>query len=369
MMGKHTPMLVVIIGIVVGVVLGASIPVPKVTYELIMPGGTFPYCHACSIQELYDGTVVAVFHAGTNEGNEDLSIWTSRRDPATGTWSPITVAAKTPGVCDMNPSLYMNDNGVLYLDFHFGSDSITDPNSCSTHSWEGAYVSSSDGGVTWSSVTYLPKGFLAGIKNKCITLSNGNVLCPSSTESGHVDELIGIWQSHMETTDQDYQHWEKSNDIDVFHEHETWCQGPIQPTLFELETPGKLTCLLRTSCDWLAQSYSDDYGLSWQKLADPTDLMNPGAGIDGVRMYGDGAYLGFLLMMNNSTQQRCPLTLAHSGDWGETWEYVADIETDCTGSYQYPAIVQSRTNPKVAHVCYTLDYGNRTMAYAKLQWS
>ena len=33
--------------------------------------------------------------------------------------------------------------------------------------------------------------YLAGIKNKCITLSNDAVLCPSSTEAV-LDHLIGI---------------------------------------------------------------------------------------------------------------------------------------------------------------------------------
>jgi len=352
--------------IAVGCVV-SEIAQPRVSYELILPGGTFHYTHACSIQELWDGTIVAVFHAGSGEGKQDCTIYTSRRDPKLGTWSEVAVAAKTPGVCDMNPSLFLSNDGILFLDFHFGSDSHLSPEECSTHSWEGAYVFSKDGGVTWSTITYLPKGFLAGIKNKCITLSNNNVLCPSSTEAV-LHNLIGIWQSHMETTDQGWTHWEKSNDIAVFHEHSSWCQGPIQPTLFELEQNGKILALMRTSCSYIAQATSTDYGLSWSRTADPTDLINPGAGIDGVRMYGGGADLGLLLMMNNSTEHRCPLTIAHSGDWGKTWEHVMDIETDCSGGYEYPAIVQSRTDPRAAHVCYTYNKGNRTMAYARLQW-
>ena len=98
-------------------------------------------------------------------------------------------------------------------------------------------------------------------------------------------------------------------------------------------------------------------------------------------MYGNASDLGLLLMMNNSTESRCPLTLAHSGDWGHTWEHVTplspqvfnflkvtDIETDCNGSYEYPAIVQSRTSDRVAHVCFTYNYDGRHMEYARLSW-
>eukprot|EP01105_Mastigella_eilhardi_P016624 TRINITY_DN37_c1_g2_i3.p1 TRINITY_DN37_c1_g2~~TRINITY_DN37_c1_g2_i3.p1 ORF type:complete len:368 (-),score=90.64 TRINITY_DN37_c1_g2_i3:99-1202(-) len=357
--------------VVAAVALATSacgITVPAVTYEKLLPANSFPYAHACSLQELADGTIVAVFHAGSTEDAEDLAIYVTRRNATTGEWSPAEVAVKTPGVCDMNPSLFLNDYGTLFLDFHFGGDILTTPGECSTHSWSGAFVSSSDGGVTWSNVTYLPKGYLAGIKNKCITLSNDNVLCPSSTEAV-MDELVGIWEAHMETTDQWYVHWEKSNDISFFYEHEHLCQGVIQPTLFELETPGHVLTLMRTSCKYLAQAHSENYGLSWPYFASKTELMNPGAGIDGVRMYGDGADLGLLLMMNNSTSSRCPLTLAHSGDWGQSWEHVTDIESDCTGSYAYPAIVQSRTNPRVAHVCYSFSAGTSNMAYARLDWS
>ncbi|KAH3763782.1 BNR/Asp-box repeat domain protein [Pelomyxa schiedti] len=347
-----------------------GIAIPSVNYELILPMGTFPYCHACSLQELHDGTIVVVFHAGSSEDAEDVAIYTSRRDPSSGVWSDVEEAVKIPGVCNMNPSLFLNDDGTLFLDFHYGSDSLINPNpnKCDPATWSGAYVSSVDGGITWSNITYLADGFLAGIKNKCITLSNNKVLCPSSTESGEIDNLIGVWQSHMETTDQQWVNWQRSNDIAMFSENDHYCRGVIQPTLFELDTPGQMLALMRSSCNYLAQSSSSDYGITWPRYASPTNLSNPGAGIDGVRMYGSGSDLGFLLMMNNSTYRRCPLTLAHSGDWGATWEHVVDIETDCVGTYEYPAIVQSVTEPRTAHVCYSYNFRERTMAYARMQW-
>lgn len=56
----------------------------------------------------------------SGEDNSDLAIYASRRDPTTGIWSDVEVAAKTPDVCDMNPSLFLSDNGTLFLDFHTG---------------------------------------------------------------------------------------------------------------------------------------------------------------------------------------------------------------------------------------------------------
>eukprot|EP01105_Mastigella_eilhardi_P017545 TRINITY_DN4031_c0_g1_i3.p1 TRINITY_DN4031_c0_g1~~TRINITY_DN4031_c0_g1_i3.p1 ORF type:complete len:275 (+),score=28.52 TRINITY_DN4031_c0_g1_i3:343-1167(+) len=274
----------------------------------------------------------------------------------------------------MNPSLYVNDSGALFLDFHIGGD-VINPAKCSTRGWYGAYVQSTDYGVTWSNITYLPKGFLAGIKNKCITLSSGRVLCPSSTEA--VDyNLLAIWRAHMETTDQDWVSWETSNEITFSHNSFHLCQGVIQPTLFEItEHPGEVLALMRSGCKCLAKSKSYDYGRTWQDSAEATDLPNPGlhgSGVDGVRMFGDGVDLGLILVINNSTRERCPLTLVHSGDLGATWEHVLDIEGDCEllgATYEYPAVVQGRRNQRSAHVCYSYNSNDRTMAYSRLEWS
>jgi hypothetical protein len=45
------------------------------------------------------------------------------------------------------------------------------------------------------------------------------------------------------------------------------------------------------------------------------------------------------------------------------------LVADLSGKYEYPAVIQSRFDPRLAHTCYTHTMnGTRVMAYAKLQF-
>eukprot|EP00823_Brevimastigomonas_motovehiculus_P004512 TRINITY_DN298_c0_g1_i1.p1 TRINITY_DN298_c0_g1~~TRINITY_DN298_c0_g1_i1.p1 ORF type:complete len:365 (-),score=57.18 TRINITY_DN298_c0_g1_i1:136-1230(-) len=349
--------------------LAASLtPKPKVQKEMLMKSFPYNYVHACSIQQLMDGTVVAVFHGGSGEDKIDSTVYTTRRDAKTGQWSEVKVAAKTPNVCDANPSLYRNPKDELYVAFHVDG-SLTDPGSCSTKRWHGRYSWSKDGGLTWGDVQNpsgkdLPSGYLGGIKNKCIDVSNGDVLCPSSTEG--ILEIVPYYRSHIEITNRNFSVWSKSNDI-LFPE----CifGGVIQPTLFETQ-PGHILALMRSSCKIIAKSYSTNYGRTFSTPIVPSGLPNPGAGIDGVKMENQ-ADLGLMLMFNNGTSGRNSLTLAHSVDSGETWEHIIDLEPyNAQGSYAYPAVIQDRLNPRKVLTCYTHELnGTRLMAFASIDFS
>lgn len=133
-------------------------------------------------------------------------------------------------------------------------------------------------------------------------ISNGAVLCPSSTESIH--DIIPVWQvcaccdslccqsvisflklvrcglqAHVETTDQNYTNWSMSNNFTLLCLAEGG-QGIIQPTLTEV-APGEILALVRTSgCGVIAMSKSYDYGRTFSHPANETSLPNPGAGID-----------------------------------------------------------------------------------------
>eukprot|EP01113_Clastostelium_recurvatum_P022649 TRINITY_DN2707_c1_g1_i7.p1 TRINITY_DN2707_c1_g1~~TRINITY_DN2707_c1_g1_i7.p1 ORF type:complete len:562 (-),score=92.90 TRINITY_DN2707_c1_g1_i7:81-1613(-) len=347
--------------------LPSSLPPPKVlVQQLLFTNASFPYCHVCSIVENDDGSLVAVFQAGPYEDSPQSSIWTTRKLPNAQDWSPPVIALTLKGVCSMNPSLYQNEAGVIFLTFHYGGNP---DGSCNTDRWKGAYIKSLDGGVTWqnTSITYLPTGYLGGIKNKCIKLSNGAVLCPSSTEST-VDTLIEFWQAHVETTNDNFTAWNTSNEIQFNYANDRFCvyYGTIQPTLTEIE-PGHVLSLQRTGCGVIAQSHSYDYGRTFESPARPTSLPNPNAGIDSVLMKGQKD-IGVLLAYNNSPTVRTPLSIAHSVDGGKTWEHLLDLETNTTMRFMYPAVIQSKRDPRAAHVCYTHVANRNTMAYAKLEF-
>ena len=47
--------------------------------------------------------------------------------------------------------------------------------------WWGMLITSTDGGETWSAPRRLPENILGPIKNKPVQLSDGTILCASST--------------------------------------------------------------------------------------------------------------------------------------------------------------------------------------------
>ena len=76
-----------------------------------------------------------------------------------------------------------------------------------------------------------------------------------------------------------------------------------------------------------------------------TELPNPSAGVDAVRLRDGRA----LLIYNDTPRGRTPLNLAVSPD-GKDWKNVWAFETG-PGEYSYPAIIQGRDG--LVHVTYT----------------
>ncbi|MEE3199857.1 MAG: exo-alpha-sialidase, partial [Planctomycetota bacterium] len=71
------------------------------TRELIYEKAPFPSCHASTIAEGSKGLVAAWF-GGTDEGNQDVGIWVSRRE--NGKWSPpVEVADGVQGPGKRHP--------------------------------------------------------------------------------------------------------------------------------------------------------------------------------------------------------------------------------------------------------------------------
>ena len=78
----------------------------------------------------------------------------------------------------------------------------------------------------------------------------------------------------------------------------------------------------------------------------PTDLPNPSAGIDGLRLR-DGR---FLLVYNPTTRGRRRLAVAVSDD-GRRWRRAVALENAPDGEYSYPAMIQAADG--LVHVTYT----------------
>jgi predicted neuraminidase len=300
--------------------------------EFIYETAPFPQCHASTIAESKAGLVAAWF-GGTKEKNPDVGIWVARLEK--GTWTaPIEVAN---GVVSQekrhptwNPVLYQPKSGPLTLFYKVGPSPST---------WWGMMITSNDGGKSWSAPQRLPDGIAGPIKNKPVELSNGDLLCPSSTEDQG-------WRVHFERTADLGKTWQRTEPINDGREF-----GVIQPTVF-FHPDGKLQTLMRSRQGNIIESWSNDNGKTWSKLT-ATELPNPNSGIDGVTLK-DGRHL---LVYNHvgvkpgKWGDRAPLNLAISND-GKSWKPVIVLEPGPPeAEYSYPAIIQTKDG--LVHITYT----------------
>jgi predicted neuraminidase len=282
-------------------------------------------CHASTIVETREGRLVAAWFAGADEGEEDVGIWVSRwekdgwsrpEEVANGVMSP---QKRFP--C-WNPVLLQPRQGPLVLFFKVGP---------TPDGWWGERMVSEDDGVTWKDRRRLPPQVMGPIKNKAIQLSDGRILCPSSSEHAG-------WRVHLEIT-KDLENWQVVGPL-----NDPGKMPVIQPTILTY-ADGRLQMLCRTrGKGFIAESWSRDGGKSWSEMS-LLSLPNPNSGIDAVTLK-DGRQL---LVFNNTSRGRSPLNVAISPD-GKQWNVVLALETR-PGEYSYPAVIQASDGR--VHITYT----------------
>lgn len=317
--------------------------------EFVYVSAPFPSCHASTLAETEEGLIAAWF-GGEYESHSSVGIWTARF--VGGRWSePVEVATglQTDGTrlpC-WNPVLYQQPGGPLLLFYKVG------PN---VRSWWGMLRVSTDGGKRWSEPQRLPDGILGPIKNKPVALSDGSLLCPSSTEQAG-------WRVHLERTTDGGLTWEATGPL---NDGQTF--GAIQPSILRYPAGGmQLLCRSQQGC--ITQCWSGDEGKTWSAM-EATLLPNPNSGTDAV-MLRDGRAL---LVYNHSQTERTPLNVALSSD-GRTWQAALALE-DEPGEYSYPAVIE--TADGLVHITYTwhrerikhvvLDPQQLTLQPMRLQW-
>ena len=319
--------------------------------ELIyaLEGRPTPECHASTLVETPSG-ILAAWFGGSHEKNKDVGIWVSHLHP--DGWSPPVEVAN--GIQDeslrypcWNPVLFQPSEGPLMLFYKVG------PN---PRDWWGELKISEDQGQTWSDSRKLGTsrlGHLIGpVKNKPIELSDGSILCPSSTEK--IEQGVTYWQVHFELSRDIGKSWEVIGPINDGIEFDA-----IQPSILSYRD-GSMQILCRSIQDVISESWSFDGGKNWSAMK-ATELPNPSAGTDAVTLT-DGRQL---LVYNHSIRGRkAPgrglLNVAVSLD-GQSWKPVLTLEKQ-KGEFSYPAVIQ--TSDGLVHITYT--YNRRSIKYVVL---
>ena len=304
----------------------------------IYAAAPFASAHASTIEETADGLVAAWF-GGTAEGDPDVGIWSSRLD---GTrWSiPVEVAtgAQPDGTRHptWNPVLFRPTDGPLLLFYKVGP---------SPREWWGLVRTSSDDGRSWSAEILLPDGVLGPIRAKPVELRPGTLLAGSSTEhNGWV-----VRMERLTTSERTLAGWQRALASPGSWDHVGPLNDPgefaaIQPTIL-VHADQVLQILCRSRQRLITQAWSHDGGLTWGPMS-ATDLPNPSAGIDALRL----ANGRFVLVYNPTTRGRRHLAIAVSDD-GVTWRSGVTLEQADEGEFSYPAMIQ--TSDGLVHVTYT----------------
>jgi len=308
-----------------------------VSEEFVFEQGPTPACHASTIVETAHGLVTAWF-GGTHERAADVGIWLARNE-GQGWSAPERVAAGrmpdgTPCAC-WNPVLFKPRGDPLMLFYKVGPRESE---------WWGEVRTSTDSGRTWSAARRLPDGILGPIKDKPVQLADDTIISPSSTEgyrreAGH--RSVDVWQVHLEFSSDNGETWTKVGPLaDPRH------ANVIQPTVL-VHDDGRLQILCRSQVGRIQEAWSGDQGRTWSAIM-PTELPNPDAGIDTVKLR-DGR---FLLVYNHSVERganRRVLNVAVSSD-GRRWDAALVLENQ-PGEFSYPAVIQ--TADGLVHVTYT----------------
>jgi alpha-L-rhamnosidase len=303
-----------------------------VTDEFIFERAPFPESHAATIAETPKG-MVATWFGGTKERNPDVCIYVSRQ--VNGEWTePVNVANgiinDTLRVACWNPVLYQIPGGDLLLFYKIGKD---------VEDWKGWLKRSSDCGVTWSAPEALPDSFLGPIKNKPVLLSDGNLICPSSTE-GHG------WKVHFEMTPDWGKTWKMVGPINDGKKI-----NAIQPSVLTYKD-GRLQVLCRTKNRAIAQSWSKDNGKTWSPMT-LSSLPNNNSGTDAVTLSNGWQVLVYNHVLpppGKFKGDRTPLNVAVSKD-GKKWYAALILEDSPVSQYSYPSVIQ--TSDGMLHFIYT----------------
>ena len=333
---KDTPAIVamVLLSIVcIALTMDKAPEIVKLTSSHVLgPKRPFAQGHASTIVKGKGNTYLVAWFGGTHEKHPDVGIWMSKGN---GTkWSEPVEVAKIREDAHWNPVLFKATDNEIILYFKVGK---------TIDNWETWFITSSDGGDTWSKPRELVAGDRGGrgpVRNKPIRLSNGVLLAGASNEKNKV------WNAFVDRSDDNGKSW-TSTPFLTLDRKDIGGEGIIQPTLWE-SSPGNVHMLLRSSCGLICRSDSRDSGKTWSKVY-KTVLPNPNSGIDLVKLSNgklalvytpDGANWG----------ERNPIKLAISSDNGNTWPEQIDIETGVPDDeFSYPAIVASGDTVSVTY--------------------
>lgn len=321
----------------------AHVPVQRV-FGPEHPGGR--YKHAPSITQLSNGDLYLVFYAGSDEYAEDTAIYGARLPKGSKRWTKPVAIADAPNRPEGNPVIWQAPDGKVWLFYvvRYGA------------TWSKSVIQakiSTDGARTWSDpmIVSLTQGMM--VRNHPLALPNGNILLPAYYEVGEDPEFVSpatcslffIYDAQKHT-------WTETNRIRSR-------LGNLQPAVAAL-TDDYLVCYCRAGGSYedtpdrrIVRAESHDGGRTWSD-GEETEFQNPNAAVEFLRLRNGH----LLLIYNDSTSERTPLTAAISVDGDKSYPYRFHL-FEGEDAFAYPSAVQ--TDDGKIHLVFSAQ--ERTVIY------
>jgi len=311
----------------------------------LLPNSSAQSVHSATAVEIAGGRLRAFWYGGTREGASDVAIYTSVYSPKEASWSPER-AVMTRELVQRhlkrsvrklgNPVVGRDRDGRLCLFFV----------SVSVGGWAGSAINlmvSEDEGETWGP----PRRLVASpffnistlVKGPLVQLTDGTIALPVYHEFlGKFGELLRL-DGEGRVIGKTRLSWGNSSLQPVIVPHsETEAVGFMR---YAGDPPARVL-MIRTG----------DAGEHWTAPI-KTALPNPNAAVASVLLAGGPLVLAF----NNAEENREELSLALSGDFGNTWRVARNLEGESppprapVAEYSYPWVMQDSSGD--VHVLYT----------------
>ena len=333
--------------------------------------------HASNLLELDNGDLLCTWFAGSMEGSSDISVYLSRYDSTSGTWSEAIQMSQDPARSEQNPVLFNLKGKEIWL--FYTAQILTDQGTSLVR-----VRRSKDRGITWSPEEALFSEEGIFVRQRPVVNPEGAILIP--IWFSNMKEAFGLDRSAVKISRDGGASWETVPVPDSF--------GCVHMNIME---DGKEAFYRSRKSDSIYRSTSDGNGVRWSK-PQPMNLPNNNSSIQA-RIVSDGR---ILIIFNDIRAEgrptesavppwvsdkedflsRCditersavwgvprnPLVIASSTDAGASWTREITLESDALlrsehdekgsfiGDYSYPSILQTRDGRIHVTYSYLRDY-------------
>lgn len=327
--------------------------------EAMLPTGPWPTAHAPSLLETKEGTLLCCWFAGTYEGGADINVVVSRLPKGADKWEEPVNVSNENDFSDQNPSLWLNPNGEIWCLYTSQLGRQPGKDNMQFTAVVKKQVSTDDG-RTWGEPEVLFDEPGTFSRQPIQILSNGRWIYGNWICTDSKDGLAGD-PSAFRISDDKGMTWRR---VDMPKSN-----GRVHPNIVELsDKPGHLIAFMRSrEADFIYKSDSFDYGDTWSEPV-ATVLPNNNSSISAIKLksgrlcicYNHSSAPKSYTNMGAWPGLRCPITIALSEDYGETWPLIRNVERgegyvgeENRGGnmqYEYPYIMQAQDG--MLHVAY-----------------